>query len=487
MESRAAAALCSLAVFILAIPLASTSAPPTTASAVPDPLALPNLGGYFVENRGQVSSEVRFYALGSLDVAFRDDGVMFVPPDGDGIAAYLVRFDGANAVAPVGRDALPFRTNFFRGNDPGGWRTDVPAYGEVAYPNLYGGIDLVYRPSAGGVKYEFSVHPGADPSAIRMQYEGVSSLAVEGGGLSMRMIRGVVRDSAPYSYERGGKEVSCPLVMRGPLTVGFACANWDRRQELTIDPVTLLYSTFVGGRGNDVGYGLAVDVAGAASVVGSTGFPDFPSTPGSYQSSFIGPTDGFVVKLTPDGSTLAYATFLGGAGDDYAYKVAVDAAGNAVVTGGTYSADFPVTPGAFQPALRGGQDSYVTKLKPAGNALVYSTFLGGSSADQGGAVAIDPSGAAIVAGSTYSTDFPTTPNAMQRGWHGGGFDAFVAKFGPTGTVAYVTYLGGGGEDGARGAAADSGGYAYITGWTNSVNFTVTDGSLSNASNGGNDA
>src|SRR2546427_341354 len=177
----------------------SIDAPQTRAALAPKEPA----HGFFIENRGQLSSEVRFYSLGSVDVGFRDDGVMFVAPDGDGIAAYLVRFDGANAVAPVGRDMLPFRTNYFLGNDPGGWRTDVPAYAGVAYPNLYEGIDLVYRPSSGGVKYEFSVHPGADPSTIRMRYEGVSSLAVEGGGLSIRMIRGVVRDSAPSSYERG--------------------------------------------------------------------------------------------------------------------------------------------------------------------------------------------------------------------------------------------------------------------------------------------
>src|SRR5204862_384833 len=206
----------------------------------------------------------------------------------------------------------------------------------------------------------------------------------------------------------------------------------------------LVYSTYLGGSSSDAGYGIAVDAAGNAYVTGGTGSTDFPTTIGAFQTTKGGGfRDAFVTKLNPTGSALVYSTYLGGSGDDYGEGIKLDTPGNAYVTGGTGSTDFPTTAGAIQTTFGGGGgfgcggDAFVTKLNPTGSALVYSTYLGGSGNDYGYGIAVDTLGNAYVTGVTFSTDFPTTPGAIQTTFGGGGGffrggDAFVTKLNPTG-------------------------------------------------------
>jgi hypothetical protein len=192
----------------------------------------------------------------------------------------------------------------------------------------------------------------------------------------------------------------------------------------------MVYSTYLGGSGGDTGGGIAVDSDGDAYVSGTTGSYDFP-TKNPLQPVSGGVRDAFVAKLDPSGTALVYSTYLGGSQDEYGHGVAVDSAGNAYVTGTTYSTDFPVV-SAFQPANRGSNDVFVAKLNPAGSALVYSTFLGGSGVDWGYGIAVDSMGNVYVNGYTGSTDFPTV-NPLQSA-NGGGYDALVAKISPPATI-----------------------------------------------------
>jgi len=252
----------------------------------------------------------------------------------------------------------------------------------------------------------------------------------------------------------------------------------------------LLYSTYLGGSGAagnaDYGYSIAVDTSENACVTGRTNSTDFPTTPGAFQTTRLGATDAFVTKLNPTGTGLLYSTYLGGSVDDRGYGIAVDTSGNAYVTGWTRSTDFPTTPGAFQTTNLPEDDGFVTKLNSTGTDLVYSTYLGGNNNDYGYSIALDASGRAYVTGYTTSSNFPTTPAAFQTTYGGGG-DAFMTEFNPTGTgLLYSTYLGGGDTDSGNGIALDTSANAYVTGDTESSNFPTTAGAFQTTNNGGYD-
>jgi hypothetical protein len=196
--------------------------------------------------------------------------------------------------------------------------------------------------------------------------------------------------------------------------------------KLNADGSALVYSTFLGGSGEERGFGIAVDAARNAYLTGRTGSPDFPTTPGAFQATLTSPFfgDAFVAKINPDGSALVYSTYLGGGSNDVGSAIAVDTSGNAYVTGQTFSSNFPTSPGAFQTTSSGGSDAYMTILNSTGTALVYSTYLGGSNEDVGNGIAVDPAGNAYVTGQTRSSNFPTTAGAVQQT----GLGVFVAKF-----------------------------------------------------------
>jgi len=237
---------------------------------------------------------------------------------------------------------------------------------------------------------------------------------------------------------------------------------------------TLLYATFLGGGGDNVVLGIAVDSSGSAYVTGHTSSADFPATPSSFDTTHNGGDDAFVAKLNAVGSGLMYATFLGGGDSEMAREIAVDSFGSAYVTGGTSSADFPTTPGSFNTTFTDGA-AFVAKLDATGSGLVYSTFLSGGIS--GMDIAIDSSGSAYVTGVATSADFPVTPGSFDT-TYGGTWDAFVAELNAAGSdLAYAMFLGGAQWDHGRGIAVDSFGGAYVTGETLSADFPITTGAF----------
>src|SRR5439155_43034 len=275
---------------------------------------------------------------------------------------------------------------------------------------------------------------------------------------------------------------------------GFAVgAGYRPDHELIIDP-GVQYSTFLGGSSHELAAGIKVDAAGNAYVVGTTQSPDFPTTAGAFKrtGSTSNSLDVFVSKLNPTGTALVYSTFVGGSNFDWGRAIAIDAAGNAYVTGQTKSSTFPTTGGAFDRTFnidvcpRCGIDQYdafVFKLNATGSRLVYSTFLGGFDVDDGLGIAVDAAGNAYVTGETGSLNFPTTTAAFDR-TSNGEFDAFVTKLNATGSaLVYSTYLGGAFVDFGSRIAVDAGGNAYVMGSTRSADFPTTPGAFDTTANG----
>jgi len=336
--------------------------------------------------------------------------------------------------------------------------------GTTNFPTTTGAFDTTYNGSTDA----FVTKINAAGSAI------VYSTYI-GGAIG----NGIAVDSSGNAYVTG--ESGPPNFPTTPGTFQTSPYGFDAFiLKLNPSGSTLIYSSRFGGNFDDFGRAIALDSSGSAYITGWTvcraqtcTFPVVNAFQPNYGGGY---NDGFVTKMNPAGTALVYSTYLGGgeilnATDDWGEGIAVDGAGSAYVTGYTYSPDFPVTAGAYD-TERCGLDAFITKFAPAGNTLVYSTFLGGCAREQGQAIAIDSAGSAYIAGSTESQDFPTTPGAFQRT---GSFDAFVTKVNPNGSaVVYSTYVGGAGVDRAWGIAVDNAGNAYITGDTKSTNFPVLD-------------
>jgi hypothetical protein len=311
-----------------------------------------------------------------------------------------------------------------------------------------------------------------------------------GGSASEDEINAVAIDSAGNVYITGSVG-STDL----PVTPNAFQKTVDRHfrhvfvAKLNPQATAILYLTYLGGSKADEAGSIAVDATGNAYVVGTTLSSDFPVTPGAMQTIYGGTGgvlgDAFVAKLDPTGSHLLYSTFLGGNSDDAAQSIAVDAQGEAFITGNTRSGNFPVTASAYQQSYGGsgkvfgvvGGDAFVAKLDATGSRLVYSTFLGGGGEDAANAIALDSAGDAVIVGGTASSNFPTTANAVRRSYAGGSDalastgDAFIAKLNPTGTgLLFSTYLGGSSGDAASAVSLDSAGNIYVQGNTTSANF-----------------
>jgi hypothetical protein len=452
-------------------------------------------GGYdrlplsFEANQGQTDPRVQFLARGRGYTLFVTQGEAVLvlhqkrqARGKEGVAPFQaaletatqtvvrMRLEGANpSPRASGLEPLPGIVNYFAGNDPKMWRTNIPTYKKIEYKGIYPGIDLAYYGNQGELEYDLIVAPGADPSQIKLALEGAEEITLaDSGELILTTNTGHVRLQKPLVYqlhEDGHKELIAGnyLVHPRPITVSFQLAAYDNSKPLIIDPL-LVYSSYLGGLGGDGSRDIAVDADGNAYITGPTHSTNFPTTTGAFQATFNAGGDAFVTKLNSAGSALLYSTYLGGTNNDEGFGIALDTAGNAYVTGPTFSTDFPTTAGAFQTTFGGNRNAFVTKLNSTGSALVYSTYLGGSGEfDQGRDIAVDGDGSAYVTGETSSTDFPTTAGAVQPTLSSSE-DSFVTKLDPTGsTLLYSTYLGGGGSEMGRGIAVDGIGNAYVTG------------------------
>jgi hypothetical protein len=462
----------------------------------------------FEANRGQTDSRVKFLSRGPGYSLFltRNEAVIALkktaPPEMTGLPSSelvekqksgaaqetVLRMElaGANPAPRVlSAEELPGKTNYFIGNDPAKWRTNVPTYAKVKYTGVYPGVDLVYYGNQGQLEYDFVVAPGADPKQIRLKFRGVGKLRVDEKGDLLLGSRGEeVRLEKPVVYQEvAGKKtpVEGAYVLASTNQIGFRLGEYDHGKPLVIDPL-LIYSTYLGGGGGDQGNSIAIDISGNAYITGVTDSTNFPTVNALQPTNSSGSYDAFVTKLNPTGSALIYSTYLGGSGLDDGNGIAVDASGNAYVTGRTSSTNFPTT-NALQSTLAGDENAFVTKINPTGSALVYSTYLGGNEDDSGNGIAVDASGNAYVTGATGSTNFPTTAGAFQTAL-AGSENAFLSKINATGSaLVYSTYLGGNEDDSGNGIALDASGNAYVTGATDSANFPTTTGAFQKAIGG----
>ena len=378
---------------------------------------------------------------------------------------------------PVGEKRLPGFVNYFRGNDPKHWRTHIETFAEVRYPRTYPGVDLVYYGNEGKLEYDFVVSPGADPTVIRLAIEGAIPRIDADGDLILRIAHRELRFRKPVVYQPsadGRDPVKGRFILAGNKEIRFGLGSYDRRRPLVIDPV-LVYSSYLGGTSQQTTInGMAMNASGQMYVTGVTNALDLPTTTGVVSphcpAAITGSTKcgassqsaAFVSKISADGGSLIYSTYLGGdgtanggEGSDVGVAVAVDSQDNAYVVGTTYSNNFPVTPDAFQSVcspiaadfnfstlvnegkkagcagingggeyIYGEQDIFLVKLNPAGSQILYGTFLGGSQNDVPDGVALDAAGNIYVSGSTSSAstgtfaqsgqfNYPVTASAFQ--------------------------------------------------------------------------
>ncbi|HEX8282893.1 MAG TPA: carboxypeptidase regulatory-like domain-containing protein [Pyrinomonadaceae bacterium] len=403
----------------------------------------------FEENRGQADARAQFLArngayslyLGAdevtlalrdaSDASHRRDGAEGRAPRAASVASVLrIRLLGASRQARArGLEELEGKSNYLVGRDPSRWHTNVPNFARVEYEGVYPGVDVVYYGNQRQLEYDFQLAPGADAGLIGLGVEGADGVRIDGDGdLVLPTAAGDVRQHAPHAYQ----EVAG---VRRAVSCRYVLKGENR-----------------------VGFEL-----------------------GEYDAA---------LPLIID-PVVSYSTYLGGRNADAAYAVAVDAAGNAYVTGTTEAWDFPVTPGALQTTRRGGaaqqivSDTFVAKLNPQGTALVYSTFLGGSGDEEASlSVAVDGEGQAHVAGFTNSTNFPTTPGAFRTS-SAGGNDVFVSKLDAAGSaLLYSTYLGGAGDEYVANLALGGGGAVYVGGYTLSADYPVTPGAFRTQHGGG---
>jgi hypothetical protein len=440
------------------------------------------------------------------------DPVAFQAGKGESTESAVLRMKlvGANTSALVtGGGQQEGTTNYFIGNDPSQWRTNVVNYSQVRYEDAYPGVDLVYYGNQQQLEYDFVVAPGADPRAITLDVAsddeahgkklGAPRIA-ENGDLLVLTNGGEVRFHKPVVYQTsqssdrhsiGGEPnaveakntIDGRWVLKGGNRVGFEVSSYDSSKPLVIDPA-LSYSTYLGGTGTDGAFGVTIDSAGNCYVTGFTSSTNFP-TKNPYQKKSGGGIDTFVTKMNPTGTALVYSTYVGGSKTEYPFAIGVDSTGAAYEVGNTGSPDFPVTAGAFQttcvscalyPAV------FITKLSPSGTSLMYSTFLGGSGDNRAFGVALDSSNNVYLIGWTTSSDFPVTTNAFQTSYVAGAVsNVFVTEINPAANgdagLVYSTYLGGSVQDVGFGIALDSNNNTYVTGYSYSLNFPVTTGAF----------
>lgn len=515
---------------------------------------------YFIPNMGQVDGEALFYADTSrYTLWITQEGLVFDSlrkldqtkhPDEDSdqpgtFARYVSRVKFLNAnprTEVISEDRSDYKVSYFRGEDRSQWRTGIETSQAVLYHSLYPGIDLRVYGIEREVEYDFIVKPQADVNDIAFAYQDEQGTKLDArktrldrkGNLIIQTAFGEMTHSRPTAYQKiRGRHIQVMASYKplGENTYGFQVGDYDKTRELIIDPLVIVYSTYLGGKLGEGTTYLAVDMTGAAYLacwVNSRNFPTknplYPKLSGAadatitklspdgkslvYSSYLGGPEqdgplnvavdmtgaayvvgvarsnfpnvnalydyggnqDGFIVKLHPSGTSLVYATYLGGSEYDRIRGVAVDQDGNAYVAGLTRSSDFP-TKRAFQKKYSGNDDAFLAEINATGSKLVFSTFFGGSEADDGRTVKIDEKGNVYLVGETSSTDIPTKKAFQKK--NAGQIDTYLAKFNKRGRkLLYSTYLGGTENDGCRSLDLDIYGNIYILGTTNSTDFPL---------------
>jgi gliding motility-associated-like protein len=498
----------------------------------------------FVENKGQWNSKVlfktdvsggeMFLERDGISFAFRDQEAVdkllrfkYMAPDQRRLSAtpddrinchaYRIHFLGCSPAVSVSSEGKTNDyVNFYIGNDSRQWASDVRKYHRVNYQSLYDGIDLSVYEKNYLIKYDFTVHPGADPKKIVLQYEGQDDIRLKDDNLVIKTSVNQVIEVKPYAYQViGGKtvKVECHFKTRGNKVSYDIGRGWDPAYDLIIDPV-LIFSSYSGSTSDNWGYTATYDSHGYLYAGGNVFGLGYPTTPGAYQVSYGGAScDIAISKYDVTGTFLIYSTYLGGASTDVANSLIVDAFDQLFVLGTTSSANYPVTPGAYDLTFNGGtaytltyvlayagSDIVVTKFNAAGTSLLASTYLGGSgndglnmtsplrynyADDVRGEIMIDGNNNIYIASTTASGDFPVTSGAFQGIFNGGAQDGVVVKLDNVlSTVIWASYLGGSGNDAIYSIVVDTAENVYVSGGTTSTDFPTTAGVLKPSFQGG---
>lgn len=430
-----------------------------------------------IENRGQISESVRYYAHGrGASLYFTESAVLLDLPE----QGYAIRmqFEGTSPFArlePIGKRET--QLHYFLGADPARWQSGIRPCDELIYRGLWPGIDLCFRPQAGELQYQVVRGPDADPENPRFRFEGVDRIeTMDDGAIRLEIPSGVLFD-LPVTPD-GTKRV---------LRWNDRPAPIDRLPQDRDDPSSVLWSTLLGGTDNEYAHGLTLDGDGNPVVTGYTRSGNFPTTPGAYDRTKHGSYDVFVAKLHHTGASLIWATFLGGDEEDRSFGVRLDASGQPTVAGLSYSPGFPTTPGVHDRVLGGGRDAFVAKLSSSGSQLLWSTYLGGSSFDRIYDVVLDEEDRPIVVGETFSSDFPTSVGAFDTSF-GAPADGFVTKLDAMGeNLIWSTYLGGSLGDQTTFVALGPEQRPVVTGNTASSDYPTTPGAFDDTHNGGQDS
>lgn len=430
----------------------------------------------FEMNLGQTDADVRFVSrLKDYDLFLTDTEAVISLAANNSCTSLRLSFAGnSKTTSIIGVNKLTAKANYFNGANPSSWVTDVPLYGKVMYRNVYPGIDAIFYGTGDSLEWDLVISPGADPNNIIVNFDGAEQLSLtDAGDLLISTLAGEVTFRRPFLYQQAGdvkNAVVGQYMFLGNTQIGFLVGDYDASQPLVIDPV-VEYASYLGGSNDDAALQITIDRMGYMYIIGETNSINFP-TAAPYQALNAGGKDVTITKMTPDGSSLVFSTYLGGSGNDSGTGIAVDQSGYIYITGSTTSADFPVQ-NPLQAANAGGSDIFITKLNPSGSALIFSTYLGGTGNDNAKYLAIDSANNIYVAGYTASVDFPVL-HAYQSAFGGGSSDGFIVKLDSSGsTLEYSSYLGGSGEDVATAVAVDTYGSAYITGYSASSDFPVS--------------
>jgi hypothetical protein len=430
----------------------------------------------FEINRGQADATVAFvsHGQGYTLLLSRGEAILHLidrnsARTADQVDTIRTAFLGSNAQTDVaGVEKISGVSNYLIGANSSHWLTNIPHFARVEYQRIYPGINLIYYGKQNHLEYDFEIAPRANAKAIGFAIAGARPTIAENGDLILTTPGQTIAWRKPVAYQMVSgekRQITCSYAVRGN-EVHFKLGAYDPASTLTIDP-PLVWGSFLGGTSYEQLTGMQVDAAGEVVVAGVTHSMDFPTTPGAYGGTFHGSSDPhtldvFVSKFSADGTSLVYSTYVGGSGLEFADGLAVDAAGNAYVSGTTLSKDFPYTAGSYRSPLTSNPfTNYLFKLDPSGTKLVYSL-----SALAAGGVAVDSSGAAYNAGrwALGNVPYPFTPGAYHNQLIPGKTYVSVAKYHPDGTALdYAALIGSVGTTSAKAITVDGLGEATITG------------------------
>ncbi len=437
-----------------------------------------------------------------MNAGFTREGVIFtidIGPDRTDqprhYSSFRLTLVGSMDTVPVGSRPLPHLCNFFIGKDPDGWQRGVRTFQEVLYEGILEGVDLKFRMHEGIIKYDVVLAPGLDPSGIEMMYHGVDHLSLDEttGDLKVHTELGTVVDSRPIFEQRNGIEsIPGTFVLKGEGKIGFDCPRTlDPGQPTVIDP-GLVFSTYIGGSGDDHVAGSKVDSQGRTYIIGATKSPDFPVTPNAAEDEWnlnqgTG-YDGYVALVSSDGSTLIGCTYVGGEDDDVFADLVLFPSGELAIVGWTSSEQFPTINNSLDNTYNEGQrDACMCRLSSDLSDLYYGSFFGGSGYDGQMVMDMAADNSIYMAGVTTSTDLPTTTDAYQRSLAstGGFMDSFAVHLSASmRELYYCTYMGGSGTDRTPECVVDDNGSLYVSVWTDSTDLETSNGCFQDSNRGG---